>query len=233
VRVEYSANAELAALQAAGRIAEACREAVQERGRCVIALSGGSTPRGMLAHLARQDVPWQEVIIVQVDERYAPEGHADRNLTDLEHHLAEPAGIPAGNVLVMPVGTGDEDRAAAEYSESLCAAAGSPPVIDVVHLGLGGDGHTASLLPGDALCNERSNYTGNAGVYGGYKRMSLTFPAINLAREVVWLVTGSSKKPALEQLVNGDPGIPASRVRRDNAIIFTDQQGLAGYPGDS
>ena len=228
MRVEYSANAELASLQAAGRIAEACREAVQERGHCVIALSGGSTPRGMLAHLARQDVPWQAVVIVQVDERYAPDGDAERNLTDLENYLVEPAGIPVENILAMPVRVGDEDRAAAEYAESLCAAAGSPPAIDVVHLGLGGDGHTASLLPGDTLCDEDSDYTGNTGPYGGYRRMSLTYAAINGAREIVWLVTGSSKQKALQQLLDGDPAIPASGVRRDNAIIFTDQQGLVG-----
>ena len=146
--LEVHPDAAAAAAAAAGRVAEAIRAATSRRGRAVVALSGGSTPTPMLTRLAHEDVEWSRCFVAQVDERVAPPGSPDRNLTTLRRALAEPAGLPADHLLAMPVDDPDLGAAAARYAAVLAELAGDPPVLDLVHLGLGADGHTASLAPG-------------------------------------------------------------------------------------
>ena len=198
---------------AARRIAGAARSAVEARGRFVFAVSGGRTPWMMLERLSQLDVPWPAVQLLQVDERVAPNGDTDRNLTQLRTALLERVPITPGQVHPMPVESPDLEDAAREYSSTLEAVAGRPPVIDLVHLGLGADGHTASLVPGDAALAVTDRSVAATGPYQGRRRLTLTYPAIDAAREVMFVVTGADKAPMLARLLAGDPGIPAGRVR--------------------
>jgi len=186
-----------------------------------MAASGGTTPWEMLRALANEDVPWPHVHIFQVDERVAPAGHADRNLTHLIDALSH-APIRPEQIHAMPVAVSNLDAAAQQYAEELSAFAGSPPKLDLVHLGLGADGHTASLVPGDAVLDIVDRDVAMTSVYQGRRRMTLTYPLINRARKVLWLATGAAKAPMLARLRAGDPSIPAGRVRQDNATILAD-----------
>src|SRR5258705_7493126 len=118
----------------------------------------------------------------------------------------------------MPVEAPDLEAAASRYAETLWAIAGSPPVFDLVHLGLGADGHTASLVPGDPVLDVTDADVAVTRPYQGRRRMTLTFPIINRSRRVLWLVTGREKAGALVRLRNRDPSIPASCVRQDRAL---------------
>jgi len=221
VTEEILTDAAAVAHRAATVIAEAAREAVGERGRFVLATSGGSTPWRMLRHLADEEVPWEAVHLLQVDERVAPEGHPARNLTHLaESLLAHLSRAPAA-VHAMPVETPDLAAAAAVYARTLRSVAGEPAVIDLVHLGLGADGHTASLVPGDAALAASADVAAT-GAYQGRRRLTLTFPALQRARRILWVVTGAEKAAALARLLVGDLEIPASRVRRDRALVLAD-----------
>src|SRR6476620_10369510 len=151
MRIEVLTDADTVARKAATLITAEARQAVAARGRFVMAVSGGHTPWVMLRALAEEDVPWESVHIFQVDERVAPEGHADRNLTHLRESLIEHAPLPARQIYSMPVDMPDLQSAAAKYAAELQRIAGTPPVLDLVHLGLGPDGHTASLVPGDPV----------------------------------------------------------------------------------
>jgi 6-phosphogluconolactonase len=208
-----------AAAQAAANmiLAEACA-AVAERGRFVLAVSGGRTPWIMLRALSVEQAPWQSIHLVQVDERAAPAGHPDRNLTHIRESLLEHAPIHA-----MPVESPDLEDAAKQYATTLAAIAGTPPVLDLVHLGLGPDGHTASLVPGDPVLDVTSADVAVTGVYQGRRRMTLTYPAINRARRILWLATGSEKHAMLARLLAGDQSIPAGGIERDRAVIVADQ----------
>jgi 6-phosphogluconolactonase len=197
---------------------------VAARDRFVVAVSGGRSPWVMLRALgARSDVPWPQVHVLQVDERVAPEGDADRNLTKLRASLL--ARIQPGQAQVhpMPVELSNLDEAAARYAQTLDAIAGSPPVLDLVHLGLGPDGHTASLVPGDPVLGVTDTDVAPTGVYQGRRRLTLTYPVINRARRVLWLITGADKAAMLTRLLLADPGIPAGRVRQDEAIVLADR----------
>jgi len=176
----------------------------------------------MLRALADEDVPWASVHIFQVDERVAPEGHADRNLTHLRASLLEHAALPPGQIYAMPVDISDLQSAAAKYAGELERIAGAPPVLDLVHLGLGPDGHTASLVPGDPVLNVTDRDVAGTGVYQGRNRLTLTYPVINRARLILWLVTGSEKVPMYKRLQAADQSIPAGRVRRSNAVVLAD-----------
>ena len=222
MRIEVFADAEAVAGKAAALIAGGAREAIAARGRFVMAVSGGRTPWLMLQSLAEQDLPWEHVHIFQVDERVAPEGHADRNLTHLRASLLERAPLPPGHIHAMGVESSDLQSAAAAYAADLENIAGKPPVLDLVHLGLGPDGHTASLVPGDPVLNVTDREVAVTGVYQGRNRLTLTFPVINRARLILWLVTGSEKVPMYERLLAADTSIPAGRIRQDNAIILAD-----------
>lgn len=195
---------------------------VADRGRFALAVSGGSTPMRMLRALTLEDVPWDRVDLLQVDERVAPDGAADRNLTALRESLPAPARVHP-----MPVERGDLEAAAKRYAETLASVAGSPPVLDLVHLGLGDDGHTASLVPGDPVLDVRDREVAISGPYQGRRRMTLTYPALDRARQVLWLVTGEGKAAMLARLHAGDAAIPAGRVRATRATVFADHAAAA------
>ena len=222
MRIEVLTDADAVAQMASATIVEECRHAVRARGRFVAAISGGRTPWEMLRVLAEQDVPWEHVHVVQVDERVAPAGHADRNLTHLRKSL-ERAPLDAGQIHAMPVDAPDLEAAAERYAASLEEIAGLPPVLDIVHLGLGADGHTASLVPGDSVLDVTDADVALTGVYQGRRRMTLTYPILDRARRVLWVVTGSDKAGPLAKLLKGDVSIPAGRVRQDRALILADR----------
>jgi 6-phosphogluconolactonase len=223
VNIELLDTAETVAQRAADIIAEEARKAVAARGRFLMAVSGGHTPWVMLRALAEKDVPWPSVHIVQVDERVAPAGHPDRNLTHLRESLLDHTPLKPGQIHAMPVESADLESAAGQYAATLRQIAGSPSALDLVHLGLGPDGHTASLVPGDPVLKVGSADAAMTGVYQARRRMTLTYPVINRSRTILWVVTGGEKVPMLKRLLEGDESIPAGRVRRDNARIVADR----------
>jgi 6-phosphogluconolactonase len=222
MKIDVFPDAPTTARAAAERMAALSREAVAARGRFVVAVSGGRSPWQMLEALAALDVPWAALHLLQVDERVAPEGHPDRNATHIAESLLARAPLPHAQVHLMPVEASDLAAAAARYAETLAAVAGSPPVIDLVHLGLGPDGHTASLVPGDPVLDVATSDVALTRPYQGHPRMTLTYPALNRARRILWLVTGDDKPWALTRLRAGDRAIPAGRVRADAAEVFAD-----------
>lgn len=208
--------------RAAARVAEAADRAVAERGRFAVAFSGGRTPGGMFAALAELDLPWAQTHVCQVDERAAPDGHPERNATMLRSQLLDHVPLPAAQVHLMPAGDADLEAAARAYAAELSDVCGDPPVLDLVHLGLGADGHTASLVPGDPVVDVADRDVAATGVYQGRRRLTLTFPALNRARRILWLVSGADRAEALAALAAGDPAIPAGRVARSQAEVLTD-----------
>ena len=223
MEIKVLAGAEIIAREGAAIIAAEARAAVAGRGRFVLAVSGGQTPWLMLRDLAGQDVPWNGVHVAQVDERVAPAGHPDRNLTHLRESLLEHSPLHAEQVYAMPVEASDLEAAAARYAETLRVIAGSPPVFDLIHLGLGPDGHTASLVPGDPVLDVTDADLALTRVYQGRRRMTLTYPMINRSRRILWLVTGSDKVGVLRRLLDGDKSIPAGRVSQDRAMVIADR----------
>lgn len=222
--LEVLPDAEAAAREAAERIAAEAWQLARRRGRYTLALSGGETPRRMLELLARADLPWERVVLFQVDERVAEVGHPDRNWTGLRESLLRAAPLPPSNVHPMPVEAEDLEAGARAYAAVLAEHAGSPPVLDRIHLGLGADGHTASLLPGDSVVEATDRDVAvTARPYRGRIRMTLTLPMLNRARALLWLVTGDSKRAALERLLRGDPKIPAGCVDRERALVLADR----------
>ena len=211
------------AFEAARIIAAEARTAVAERGRFIVAFSGGSTPKQMLRALAGEDVPWGSVHVVQVDERVAPAGDPDRNLIQLRESLLEHTSLSSAQLCAMPVESSDLREAAMRYAATLRELAGSPPVLDLAHLGLGTDGHTASLVPDDPVLNVNDTDVAVTGIYQKRQRMTLTYPMLNRARRILWLITGNDKEEILLRLRNGDATIPAGRICRDNALVITDQ----------
>src|SRR5215471_9405699 len=222
MNLEVLATAESVAARAAEIIAEEARKAAEARGRFVMAVSGGHTPWVMLRALATADVPWPAVHIVQVDERAAPAGHPDRNLTHLRESLVVNAPIAPEQIHAMPVESDDLESAAGQYAATLRRIAGSPPVLDLVHLGLGPDGHTASLVPSDPVLNVDASDVAITAPYQGRRRMTLTYPVINRSRKVLWVVTGAEKVAMFNRLLKGDESIPAGRVRREHALVLAD-----------
>lgn len=222
VRLELLDTAEAAAQAAAAHIAERLRHALAQHTRASMALSGGRSPVAMLRALAQMDLPWFAIDVLQVDERIAPAGDEDRNANTLRQALFEPAGVPASSIHLMPVEDPDGDAAAAAYARRLERVAGRPPRIDVIHLGLGTDGHTASLVPGDPLLDETRALVGLTQSYQRRRRMTVTYPVLAGARSLVWLITGADKNDALRRLVDADPSIPAGRVEQAYATVFAD-----------
>ena len=227
MQIQTFADADSVAREAARIIAAKARAAIATRGRFVLALSGGRTPWVMLRALAYEDVPWDRVYIVQVDERVAPAGDPERNLTHLYESLLEHTALRPAQIYPMPVDARDLDDAAAQYAMTLQQIAGSPPVLDLVHLGLGPDGHTASLVPEDPVLNVVDKDVSLTGVYQGRRRMTLTYPILNRSRQVLWLVTGHDKADMVGRLLAGDISLPAGRVRNQQALVLTDREAVA------
>jgi 6-phosphogluconolactonase len=202
--------------RAAHYIAERARRAAAVSGGFSFAVSGGSTPWAMFAELVTLDLPWSDVVIYQVDERCVPAGDADRNLT----HLRECLATVAPTIEPMPVEDADLEAAARRYGDAL------PARFDLVHLGLGPDGHTASLVPGDPVLDVTDQAVAVTKPYNGHRRMTLTYSALARADEILWLVTGADKRQALTQLLKDDRTIPAGRVEAERSIIMTDLAAL-------
>jgi 6-phosphogluconolactonase len=229
--MEWRASEDAATTEgiAAEFIAARLAQAISARGSTMLALSGGETPWGMFERLAAQPVHWNGVHLFQVDERIVPRDHQARNLKRL---LASPLArcVPSANLHAMPVELDDAEEAASQYAIDLIACAGNPPLLDVVHLGLGADGHTASLVAGDPVLEESCRWVGVSRRYENYRRLTLTLPTLSLARCVVWFVLGAARREAMSRLLAGDLTVPASRVRRDQAICFSDRAAAPSVP---
>jgi 6-phosphogluconolactonase len=210
--VDVFPDAASVARAAAEAIAQYARASVAGSGQFTLAASGGRTPWVMFSALSNENVPWEKVVIFQVDERVAPEGDPARNITHLRECLA---GTPA-RIEEMPVGRADLEAAAAGYAASL------PARFDLVHLGLGPDGHTASLVPGDAVLGVRDRLVAVTEPYQGHRRMTLTYPALARAEQIMWLVTGADKVGPLAALLDGDDSIPAGRVEASRSRVLAD-----------
>jgi 6-phosphogluconolactonase len=230
MKLHILADADAVAHEAARIIAADARAAVEARGRFIMAVSGGRTPWQMLRALANEDVPWPSVHVVQVDERIAPAGDPDRNLTHLRESLLANAPLPAGQIHAMPVEEPDLQAAARGYAHTLEQIAGTPPVLDLAHLGLGPDGHTASLVPNDPVLSVTDRDVALTGLYQNRRRMTLTYPMLNRSRRILWIVTGSDKVEALARLQAADVSIPAGRIRQEQAFLLADRaaQGAMG-----
>ena len=211
-QLEVLASADLVARTAAGYVQRQAAAAVADHGQFTFAVSGGRTPWAMFAELARMDMPWSQVTLFQVDERAAPDNDPDRNLT----HLHDTLGDVKVSVVAMPVTAPDLDAAAAEYAALL------PDRFDLVHLGLGPDGHTASLVPGDPVLEVTDRLVAVTGPYQGHRRMTLTYPALARAGQIMWLVTGADKAEPLARLLAGDRSIPAGRVEAGASLVLAD-----------
>ena len=222
MNLEVLTDAAAVARRAARLVAAEARAAVAARGRFNMAVSGGHTPWVMLRALAGEALPWEHVHVLQVDERVAPAGHPDRNLTHLCESLKQ-APLRLEQLHSMPVEEKDLAAGAASYARVLQELAGVPSALDLAHLGLGPDGHTASLVPGDPALAISDTDVAVTGIYQGRRRMTLTYPVLNRARRILWVVTGAEKADMLLRLRAGDESIPAGRVRREQALVLADQ----------
>jgi 6-phosphogluconolactonase len=214
-QLEVVPDAAAAARRGAELIAGSAAEAIAERGAFNLAASGGTEPWEMYRMLADVEIDWGKVLVFQVDERVAPDGDSDRNLTHLLESLPEAA---RDRVRPMPVTESDLEAAAARYAEEL------PDAFDLIHLGIGPDGHTASLVPGDPVLgvdDRRVALTG--GEYQGRRRMTLTYPELERARLIFWLIVGEEKREPLGWLMARDAAIPAGRVQAHESIVIADE----------
>jgi len=226
MKIETLPNADLVARAGASFTAAEARAAVAARGRFIMAVSGGRTPWKMLSALADEPMPWADVHVVQVDERVAPDGDPDRNLTHLRESLLAHCPLVPEQVHAMPVEWPDLEAACERYALTLREIAGSPAVVDLAHLGLGPDGHTASLVPGDPVLNISADVALTA-IYQGRRRMTLTYPLLNRSRLILWLVTGHEKTDMLLRLRDGDRSIPAGRISRQQSVVLADEAASA------
>ena len=223
MNIQVLNDADAVAAEAARFIAAEARAAVAARARFIMAVSGGHTPWQMLRLLANEQVSWKDVHVAQVDERIAPAGDPDRNLLRLRESLLAHAPLQEKLIHAMPVENSDLESAAADYAATLQQIAGSPAVLDLAHLGLGPDGHTASLVPGDPVLNVQDRDVALTGIYQKRRRMTLTYPMLNRSRLILWVVTGAEKAEMLQRLQAGDVSIPAGRIRREAALVLADR----------
>jgi 6-phosphogluconolactonase len=214
--LEVVPDAEAVARRAADVVAEAAREAIASRGRFTFAVSGGETPWAMFRALAEEDVSWDHVGIWQVDERVAPDGDPDRNLTSLLPVIPVEADLRP-----MPVTEPDLEAAADRYAASL------PAAFELVHLGMGDDGHTASLVAGDPVLDVADRDVAVTGEYRGLRRMTVTYPVLDRAGLALWMITGSDKAPLVPRLLAGDRSIPAGRVATAEQLVLVDAAAAA------
>jgi 6-phosphogluconolactonase len=230
MRVMIGKDAAAAAVMAADWLAARIVEDVAARGRCVLALSGGETPWKMLEELITRNVPWHALQVAQVDERVVAADDPRRNFLRIHDLLCKRGRLDAAQLHPMPVERPDPDLAAREYAKTLAVIAGTPPVLDIVQLGLGADGHTASLLPGDATLKISDRDVAATQLHAGTRRVTLTYPCINRARAHCWLVTGAAKAAMLRDLIAGRGEFPAAKVARENAIAFSDAAAVTVQP---
>lgn len=228
MKTEIFLQAEDVAIAAAAYLAQQITATLETKAIFSMAISGGRTPWEMLRHLAQAQLPWERVHLFQVDERIAPEGHADRNLTKLQEVIAGTQMAERMTIYPMPVNEANLAQAAQHYAETLLEVTGDGR-LDLIHLGLGTDGHTASLIPGDQVCAEQAlDITRTAQPYQGRLRMTMTYPLINRAKQVLWIVTGGEKGEMLQRMLQQDPSIPAGSIRQENALLLVDQAAFEG-----
>ncbi len=227
MKLEVFDDADAVARAAASTIAADARAAVAARGVFTMAVSGGHTPWEMLRDLASEEVPWENVHVFQIDERIAPAGDPDRNLTHLRESLLSHAPLKPEHIHAMPVEMPDLEAAAEAYSQTLREFAGSPPTLDLAHLGMGPDGHTASLVPGDPVLTIADRDVGLTGMYMGRRRMTLTYPVLNRSRRILWLIAGAEKVTMLPRLLAGDTSIPSGRISSGQALVLADRAAAA------
>src|SRR4029453_3955712 len=232
MNTEILADGDAVARAAAAFTAAEARAAVAARGRFVVAVSGGHTPWKMLALLAGEEMPWPSVHVVQVDERVAPDGDPDRNLTHLRESLLAHCPLRPEQVHAMPVESAELALAGAQYATTLHQIAGTPGVLDLAHLGLGPDGHTASLVPGDPVLDVTDADVALTGFYQDRRRMTLTYPILDRSRRIVWLVTGREKAEMLARLSRADRSIPAGRISQHQAVVLADHEAAARLSGE-
>ena len=229
MKVHAFPDAHEASREAAKFIAARCRRAVKASGRFTLAVSGGTSPLPMFAALSVEDLPWDRVHLFQADERLVPADSPERNFAGIRQHLLAQANIPSGQIYPMPVELADPATAATAYAATLRNVLGEDGVLDLVHLGLGADGHTASLLPDDPALESASDVIVSRH-YQGSKRLSLSLRVIAAARERLWLVTGKGKEQALRALLAGDRSLPAGRVTRDRSSLYLSGSDLGNQP---
>ena len=211
------------ATEAALYIADRIRESVAKKGFFTMAVSGGRTPWQMIKELAKEELPWEKVFLFQVDERVAPDGHADRNLTQLFNSIQGTPLVTRLNIFPMHVIAEDLEEACDQYAENIKLITETGK-LDLIHLGIGTDGHTASLIPGDAVLDVQDQAVAmTSDPYQGRDRMTLTYPLINQAEKILWIITGKEKAEMLSRLISQDPTIPAGNVSQSRAIILTEE----------
>ncbi len=230
MRIHVLPTPEIAAERAANWLRAEIGRAYAQRGRCLIALSGGRTPWRMLRELRCLRVHWHDLQVFQVDERVVAENDERRNARQIADLLVAPAMLHAAQFHAMPVERSNLGAGAEEYARLLSEHGGTPPVLDVVQLGIGADGHTASLVPDDRLLDAHDRDVGISVPYQGVARMTLTFRVLDAARHRLWLVTGADKAAALRKLWVGDASVPAGRVARESAFVFTDSAAAGELP---
>lgn len=215
-------SAEEVAEQAAIHIAQSARKAIFDHGRFTMAISGGRTPWQMLKRLTKEKLSWEKIFIFQVDERIAPDSHPDRNLTQLFKTLEGSGLITRINIFHMHVTAEHLEEACEEYAKTIKEITETGQ-LDLIHLGMGTDGHTASLIPSDPVCNVMDKDVAlTENPYQGRIRMTLTLPLINRSKEILWVITGEEKQEMFDRLLSGDQSIPAGTISSQQAVVFTD-----------
>jgi 6-phosphogluconolactonase len=228
MKTEVFQTAEQVAAGAAAYLEHEIREALLHQKFYSLAISGGHTPWEMLKILSKADLPWQRVNLFQVDERVAPDGHADRNLTQLFQAIAGTSMVTQLRIFPMPVLAEDLEEGCQEYTKVLDEVTEGKG-LDLIHLGLGSDGHTASLVPGDGILEIQDRLVAcTQNLYQGRIRMTLTYPLLNGAKQLLWIVTGSEKQEMVQRLLQQDPSIPAGSIRQENALLMVDQAAMEG-----
>lgn len=202
-------------------MARRLRSAVRLRGSCRVAVSGGRTPALMFDDLAMMDLPWGQIHLYQVDERCAPDGDPDRNATQLAEYLIRHVRIPKRNIHLMPVTAKSLKRAAAAYAADIAQAP-----LDIVHLGVGDDGHTASWPPGDPVIDDPEPVA-ISDLYNGRVRMTVTPRVVNAARARMVLAVGTSKAGPLASWCRDRSDLPIGRVRRTATTLVLDRAAAA------
>jgi 6-phosphogluconolactonase len=228
MKIEICADAAAAASRAAGLILESIAQAITARGVAAIAVSGGTTPTAMLGELAASSVDWHRVHVFQVDERLVPDDDERRNVRLVREAFAY-ADLPDANLHAVPAGSAAPQASADRYARELRAVAGTPPVLDVVHLGLGEDGHTASLFPGDRAVDDEGDVA-LSGEHGGMRRITLTLATINRARTRIWLVNGARKREVVGRMLEPGSHLVANRVQAGNSVLVLDVDASAVSP---
>lgn len=228
MKIEIFPQADQVAARAADYLEQEIREKLSHQKSFSLAISGGRTPWEMLNLLSKADLPWQRINLFQVDERVAPDGHPDRNLTQLFQAIAGTPMVTQLRIFPMPVTAEDLEVAAKEYTEVLNEVTDGKG-LDLIHLGLGSDGHTASLVPGDGVLAIQDRLVAcTQNSYQGRIRMTLTYPLLNAAKQILWIVTGSEKKEMVKRMLQQDPSIPAGSIRPENALLLVDQAAIEG-----